>query len=460
MDCIVRVFRAALLGISLLGVAFQATASEPSPFASAADQILFRSTRQDGPGISALVSKDGKVIYRASRGMASLELHVASSDDDVYRIGSITKTVTAATILLLGQQGKLSLADPLSRFLPDFPHASDITIAELLSHTAGISDNWNVDPGLSLDTKALVGLIAKQPLDFKPGGDWRYSNSGYMLLGAVIEKVTGRRWDQVEHDLVLTPFGMAHTGYYSDDAVVNHLVQGYSADTRGAVTRPPFVSIDGPMTAGALAATSDDIRHLVEGLNNSQTFPSSLLKQMTTPARLSDGSTVPYGYGVMLDRVRGEQVFEHNGGIEGFASQYVYVPEEKVTVVVLANSDAGKPNARSVAHQLAALAIGKPYRRFDDVTLSKGEVSALLGSYEIQGESRHVISWDSGQLYIQRAPGPKRPLTPARSELLYYAGDGTDYFHVVKSTNGEVTALEFYPDGMDPPRVEKHLGTR
>ncbi|WP_230473662.1 serine hydrolase domain-containing protein [Dyella choica] len=444
--------------ISLLGATLPVAASEISQLAPVADQILSHSTQQDGPGISALVSKDGKVIYRASRGMASLELHVATADDDVYRVGSITKTVTAATILLLSQQGKLSLADPLSRFLPDFPHASDVTIAELLNHTAGISDAWNVDPTLSMDTRTLVGQIAKQPLDFKPGSEWRYSNSGYMLLGAVIEKVTGRRWDEVEHDLVFAPFGMAHTGYYPDDAVVSHLVQGYSADTHGAVARPPFVSINGPMTAGALASTSDDVRRLVEGLNDGKTFPSSLLKEMTTPVRLPDGSTAPYGYGVMPDRLRGEQAFEHNGGIEGFSSQYVYMPEEKVTVVVLTNSDAGKPNARSIAHQLAALAIGKPYQRFDDASLSRREVEALLGSYEIQGESRHVITSQSGQLYIQRAPGPKRPLTPARGELLYYSGDGTDYFHVVRSKNGEVTALEFYPDGMGPSRLEKRVG--
>lgn len=459
MDGTVRRLRAVVVAIALFGGTFQATASQAPPFAPAAEQILSRLTQPDGPGVSALVSKDGKVIYRAARGMASIELHVATAGDDVYRIGSITKTVTAATVLLLSQQGKLSLADPLSRFLPDFPHASEITIGELLSHTAGVSDDWNADPTLTLDTKALVGLIAKQPLDFKPGSQWRYSNSGYMLLGAVIEKVAGRRWDEAEHDLVLVRLGMLHTGYYPDEAIVNRLVQGYSADTRGAVVKPPFVSISGPMSAGALASTSDDVRRLVEGLNDGKRFPSELLKEMTTPARLSDGSSVPYGYGVMLDRVRAEPVFEHNGGIEGFSSQYIYAPREKVTVVVLANSDAAKPNARSIARQLVALAIGKPYQRFDDMELSRGERDALLGAYAIQGESRHVIAWENGQLSIQRPPGPKRPLTPARGDLLYYASDGTDYFHVVKSKNGEVTALEFYPDGMGPPRLEKHLGT-
>ncbi|GAB2577439.1 hypothetical protein GCM10027066_20010 [Dyella jejuensis] len=407
-----------------------------------------------------VVSKDGKVIYRASRGMASIELHVPSVNDDVYRIGSITKTVTAATILLLSQQGKLSLDDHLSKFLPEFPHASDITLAELLSHTAGVSDNWNADPTLRLDTKTLVGLIAKQPLDFKPGSKWLYSNSGYVLLGAVIEKVTGHRWDEVERELVLAPFGMDHSGYYPDDVVVNQLVQGYSVNEQGTVARPPFVSISGPMTAGALSSTADDIRRLAIGLNTSNVFPPSLLKEMTTPTRLPEGSIVPYGYGVMLYTVRGEQAFEHNGGIEGFSSQYVYVPGEKVTVAVLANSDSGKPNTHAIALQLAALAIGKPYQHFVDVTLTKRDEDALLGTYEIQGDSKHVITSEGGQLYIQRSPGPKRPLTPASGDLLYYAGDGTDYFHVVRSPDGHVTALEFYPDGVAPSRLEKQVTPR
>ncbi|WP_158545131.1 serine hydrolase [Dyella monticola] len=421
--------------------------------------MVLQLVQQNSPGISVTVSKDGNVIYRASRGMASMELHVPSADDDVYRIGSITKTVTAATILLLSQQGKLSLDDRLSRFLPDFPHASDITIAELLSHTAGISDDWNVDPASAIDTKTLASLIAKQPLDFKPASAWRYSNSGYMLLGAVIEKVTGRHWYDVEHDVVLVPFGMTHTAYYPDNSVVNDMAQGYSVNAQGEVTRPPFVSISGPMTAGALASTADDIRRLVEGLNNSKTFPAALLNVMTAATKLADGSTVPYGYGVMLERVRGEEAFAHNGGIEGFSSQYIYVPREKVTVVVLANSDSGTPNTRGIARQLAALAIGKPYQRFVDVTLSTHDEEALAGTYAIAGGSTHVITLENGQLFIQRPPGPSRPLTPAKGDLLYYAGDGTDYFHIVRARDGRITALEFYPDGMSHARLEKRIGT-
>lgn len=448
--------RTVCFGIALLTMPVIAQAQTAS-FAVQADQIVNRFTTPAGPSASVAVYRDGKLIYQAARGEASIELHVPAKAASIYRIGSITKTVTAATVLTLVHNGELALTDPLSKFLPDYPSASSITLAQLLSHTAGVSDEWNVDPAQPLDTKTLVSLIAKQPLDFKPGSEWRYSNSGYMLLGAVIEKVTGKSWFEAEHDLVLAPFGMTHTGYHPDDAVVEGAVEGYSADATGKLAKPPFVSISGPMTAGALSSTADDIVRLAEGLGNPKVFPPDLLKAMTTPARLTDGSTAPYGYGLMLSTVRGELAYGHNGGIEGFSSQFFVVPKDHVAVAVLVNSDAGSPSARAIALQLTAAAIGKPYQSFVDVTLSDREKQALVGSYQIQGDSVHAITLEGGQLYIQRAPGPKRHLATAKGDVLYYAGEGTDYIHVVKGADGKISAIEFYSDGMAPARVEKRV---
>jgi CubicO group peptidase (beta-lactamase class C family) len=445
--------RTLCFGIALLAMPVVAQAQTAS-FAVQADQIVNRFTTPAGPSASVAVYRDGKLIYQRARGESSIELHVPAKAESIYRIGSITKTVTAATVLTLVHDGKLALADPLSKFLPDYPGASSITIAQLLSHTAGVSDEWNADPTQPLDTKTLVSLIAKQPLDFKPGSEWRYSNSGYMLLGAVIEKVSGKPWFEAEHDLVLAPFGMTHTAYYADDAVVEGAVRGYSADASGKVTQPAFVSISGPMAAGALASTADDIAKLAEGLGNARVFPADLLKAMTTPATLTDGSTAPYGYGLMLSTVRGEPAYGHNGGIEGFSSQFFVIPKAHVAVAVLVNSGVGTPSARAIALQLAAATLGKPYRTFVDEKLSDTAMRALVGTYRIQGDSVHTITLDGGQLYIQRAPGPKRRLATAKGDVLYYVGEATDYIHVGKDKAGKVSALEFYSDGMAPARVE------
>jgi CubicO group peptidase (beta-lactamase class C family) len=248
-----------------VGAASAMATPQVTSFASQAEAIVDRLTQPTGPGASVTVTRNGQVIYQAARGEASVELHVPMKPGNILRIGSITKTVTAATLLTLVHQGKLSLSDPISRFLPDFPEGSTITIAQLLSHTAGISDAWNADPTQPLDAKTLVALIAKQSLDFNPGSEWRYSNSGYMLLGAVIEKVTGKPWRDAMAELVLAPFGMTHTDYFADDVVVPGAAQGYSADVTGKTTRPPFASITGPMTACALTSTSQDIAQLSEG---------------------------------------------------------------------------------------------------------------------------------------------------------------------------------------------------
>lgn len=450
--------RTLCFGIALFGLPAVSLAEQATPFAAQAEQIINRFVPATGPSASVAVYRDGKLIYQGARGEANVERHIPAKDQSIYRIGSITKTVTAATVLTLAHQRKLALSDPLSKYLPDYPGASGMTIAQLLSHTAGVSDAWNADPAQILNTQTLVGLIARQPLDFKPGSDWRYSNSGYMLLGAVIEKVTGKPWFEAEHDLVLAPFGMTHTGYHPDDALVDGAVQGYSADATGKPSEPPFVSISGPMTAGALSSTADDIARLAEGLGNPRRFPPDLLKAMTTPARLADGSTAPYGYGLMLSTVRGEPAYGHNGGIEGFSSQFFAIPQDHVTVAVLVNSDAGTPSARAIALQLAAAAIGKPYQTFVDEALNDHDKQALVGSYQIQGDSVHTITLEHGQLFIQRAPGPKRPLATAKGELLYYAGEGTDYIHAVKAADGKIAAIEFYADGMVPARTEKRIG--
>lgn len=446
--------RRTLLTLACFGIASVASAQDTTPFTVQADKILDRFVPSDGPSASVTVTRDGKVIYETARGNASLELHTPAKSTDVYRIGSITKTVTAAAVLLLDSQGRLRITDPLSKYLPDYPGGAGITLAELLNHTAGISDAWDADPNKTLDTKTLVDLISKQPVDFTPGSEWRYSNSGYMLLGAVIERVTGESWHRFEREAVLERFGMTHTGYYADDVVVPGAVQGYSADTDGKVAKPPFVPITGPMTAGALASTSGDIAHLAEGLSNPKLYPREVYTAMTSPTKLPDGSVSPYSYGLFHYTLRGEPAFGHNGGIEGFNSQFIFVPRSHVVVAVLANSDAGTPSARAIALQLAAAAIGRPYRSFTDKALSESEKKNLVGNYQIQGDQVHALTEEGGEIYVQRAPGPKRHLIPAEGDLLYYAGEATDYFHVVKAPDGKVTSLEFYTDGMGPARKE------
>jgi len=420
-----------------------------------ADAMLAANTAADAPGASVLIARDDRVIYRTARGSANLELGVQLEPQQVFRIGSITKTFTAAAILKLSAEGKLSLNDPLAKFLPDFPNGMHITLAELLDHTAGISDAWEpADPAQPLDTAALVKLIAGHAPDFAPGTAWAYSNSGYMLLGAVIEKIRGQPWYVAVDDLFAKPLGLAHTAYHADDAVVPRRVTGYSRNDRGDIVQPPYINISGPGAAGALASTVDDLFHWMRALAMDRALSPGLFEAMSSAKATSTGNLVHYGYGLMLGTVRGEPVVEHTGGIEGFAAQLSYFPKQHVTVVVLANTDAGSPNPRSLAHRLGALAIGKPYIELKTIHADESHLRELCGNYHIDATSTRTISSENGMLTMRRDDGPKRVLALARGELLFFPGDGTDYFKIARDDRGRVIGLDFYADGMPPARRE------
>ncbi|MGC1548596.1 MAG: serine hydrolase domain-containing protein [Rhodanobacter sp.] len=419
--------------------------------------MLRSSVQADAPGASVLIARDDKVIYRSARGKADMNLDVALTPQQVFRIGSITKTFTAATVLKLSAAGKLALSDPLSKFLPDFPNGNHITLAELLDHTSGVSDAWDTDPAKPLDTAALVKLIASHAPDFPPGMAWSYSNSGYMLLGAAIEKVTGQSWDEVVHNQLTEPLGLGHTAFYPDDALVPGMVTGYSLDDHGNVVLPPYVTISGPGAAGALVSTVDDLFHWMRALATGGVLPNGLYQTMSTPKTLANGDPVQYGYGLMLGTVRGEPVVEHNGGIEGFASQLTYFPKQHVTIVVLVNTDAGSPNPRSLAHRLGALAIGKPYVDWRAINVSAPHLQELSGSYRIDGHSTRTLSVDRGVLMMQRDGGPKRTLAVAQNDVLFFQPDGGDYFKIIRDSHGAIVALDFYVDGMSPARREASI---
>ena len=439
--------------------AFAASPPEIS-LAGAADALLQRELKEGSPGATVLVAKDDRVLYRAARGSANIELACPLDPQSVFRIGSITKMLTAATVLKLVAADQLSLDDGLSRFFPDYPNANNISIAQLLNHTAGISDAWEAEPEHTFSTEEMVKAIQRQPPDFAPGTAWRYSNSGYLLLGAVIEAVSKKPWHVAMRDLILAPLGMTRSGFYSDAELVPGFVQGYSVNSAGAIVRPPYVSIAGPGAAGALTSTVDDLFHFMRALATGQVLPAKLYEVMTAAKTTSSGQPVGYGYGVMLGTVRGELVIEHNGGIEGFTSQLAYFPKQGVTVVVLANTDAGLPAPRSLAHRLGALAIGQPYPVFREELLTPETLRSLVGAYRLGSASVHTLTLRDNKLFMRRDEGPERQMVTAEGGILYFLGDGTDYLRVIRGEHGEVVALEFHADGMEPARRELRIRQR
>lgn len=444
--------RKALAAIASLMWMATSYASNAPAWKDKADAILHEVSAY-APGASVAIVEKGQLVYSTSRGLASVELNVPLIAASRFRIGSLTKTVTAAAILKLQADGQLNLDDPLAKWLPNFLGSSGITIRELLNHTSGVSDAWDAPLAEVLSTEQRLALIGKAHADFPPGTDWRYSNSGYMVLGAVLEKVTGLSWSDAARKLVLEPLGIDGLGYHDDSAVVRGLVPGYTSGQDGRPAKPALYSISGPGAAGALDGDATSVATLLHRLGTSQGPWPVIFKSMTTPTRVGK-QDIPYGMGTVPGRLHGIPIVEHAGGIEGYSAYYVYAMGQDLAVVVLENSDSPKVTSRSLARRIAGVALGVPYRTFEPAAWPAQKINALAGSYVIEGDSRHAIAIHDGAPWIRRDDGPEKRLVPAAGNVLFYAGDGTDFIEPVQDGNGVAHSLKFHSDGEASFRVE------
>lgn len=421
-----------------------------------AREELNRVSTPSGPGAAVLIAKGNNLIYRSARGSAEIELGVPLSPDHVFRIASVTKMFTAAMILKLAEAGKLSLDDPLALYLPDFPNAASITIRELLSHTAGISDiSKDMQPGFTrrdVDLATLVTDISKRPLDFAPGTGWAYSNAGFILLGAVIEKVTGESWYTSVSTQILEPLGLRHTQYAANSPLVPGRAAGYTTDTPGhVVNNATFISMTIPASAGALASTVDDLRLWMRALTTGRVISKESFQKMITPAPKLPGTRTAYGYGfgMYLWHVRGTPMIGHLGQVNGFASAVVYLPERDITIVVLANDD--NFNARIVSRRLAAIALGKPFPKVIAAPTSEEELRSLAGTYQFNENTIETLSIRDNKLYAQRGSGNVLPLQMTADKQLHFVSDELSYFMPIRDATGMVIRLDYFEDGDGPP---------
>ena len=234
---------AIILSITLLGNILQAAPQTPAPLAAQVDSLLSSVYKSGEPGAALLIMKDGQVLVRKAYGMADLELGIPLEPDMVFRIGSMTKQFTAVAALMLIEQGKLALADPITKFLPDYPiQGKTITIEHLLTHTSGIQsytdmDSWRPLLRKDMNLTELIGVFKDQPMQFAPGERWRYNNSGYVLLGAVIEKVAGMSYESFLQKNIFDPLGLKNTFYGSATRVIPRRIPGYGPGPAAPATQ-------------------------------------------------------------------------------------------------------------------------------------------------------------------------------------------------------------------------------
>ena len=389
------------------------------------DKLLQATFKPGGPGAAVLVAKKGQVIYHKAFGMANLELGVSLKPDHVFRIGSITKQFTCAAIMQLAEQGKLSLQDDLTKFIPDYPtQGKKITVEHLLTHTSGIKSytgmkEWDDEVRRKdFTVSALIDYFKNQPMDFEPGTKYEYNNSGYILLGFIIEKVSGQTYAEYMAEHFFKPLGMNNSYYGDVEPVIKNRAAGYSqADVAGTYTNARYLSMTQPYAAGSLLSTVEDLFIWTKALHGGKVVKPESLKKMTTPHILPDGSNTHYGYGLSMNNLLGSPTVEHSGGITGFLSDMVYLPNEDVCVAILTNCDCEAP--RDLTPKLAALVIGKPFQP----TAIKLETSALeqyVGVYENDKKEQRIISVENGQLHSQRSGGQKFKLIPYGTDQFFF----------------------------------------
>jgi CubicO group peptidase (beta-lactamase class C family) len=415
-----RIYCYCWLLLCSLGYAHLSRAQQLAP---AWDSLLTQQFPATGPGATVLVAQTGQVLYRRAFGQADLERHVALTPDYRFRLGSLTKQFTACAILKLAEEGKLSVHDELTRYIPDYPtQGHSLTIEQVLTHTAGIPD-YTHQPTFTpqfqrqdVTPRQLVTLIEAQPLDFVPGTQFRYSNSGYVLLGYLIEIVSGKSYERYLQDTFFTPLGLTHTGYDHLEQVIPERAAGYQPGSVG-YENAAVLSMSLPYAAGALLSNADDLLRWYEALRLGRVVGAASLVQAQTPYRLANGTYTPYGYGWELGTLQGSPVVKHVGRINGFLTYVLYLPQQQVFVSLLTNCNPA-PDPERTAFLLAAQAIGKPYPHAT-LTLSARQQQQYTGIYQAEGTGQRKISWETGQLLLMARGGDKAPLQSYAPDKFY-----------------------------------------
>ena len=394
---------------------------------------------------TVLVAQGDRVVLDQGFGFANLEWRVPVAPSTRFRLGSVTKQFTAAVVLRLEEQGRLSVTDAVRMHVADLPDAwASITIEHLLSHTSGIP-NYTASPDymatsiLPVTTRELVARFRDRPLEFEPGSQFRYSNSGYALLGLLIETVTGRSYAQVVASEIFEPLGMRDSGYDSHTDIIERRASGYQPGPSGLINAP-YLDMSVPHAAGALHSTTRDLLTWQRALHGGKVLSRASLEKMLTP-RLGN-----YGFGITIP-AGPRRVYQHGGGINGFATMLAYYPDTETTVVVLSNVAA--PMAANVAADLGKVVHGEsvqlPTER-TEIALPPQALDAYVGTYQVQPGGTMYVRREGIGLTVQIVGQPQLPLS-AESPTRFFLKVVDAQVEFVRDEAGAVTHLLLYQNG-------------
>ncbi|HPF51629.1 MAG TPA: serine hydrolase domain-containing protein [Draconibacterium sp.] len=312
------------------------------------DNTLCEKYSGDNPGAVFLIAKDGKVVYRKAFGKANIELDVNMKPENVFQIGSMTKQFTAIAIMMLEEAGDLNVTDEITKYIPDYPTlGKTITIHHLLTHTSGIKDYTQMKAlrdiaEKDLSPKELIDFFKNEPMDFEPGEKFQYNNSGYVLLGYIIEQVSGMSYEDFIEKNIFQKIGMDDSRYASDREILKNRAYGYQKYD-DILLNKMHISFNISYSTGSLMSTVDDLLKWQEAIKNDLLVSEKTKKRVFTNYTLNNGEKINYGYGWHMKEIDGMSSYEHGGSIFGFKSMAVYLPEKDIYVVGLTNCDCNSP---------------------------------------------------------------------------------------------------------------------
>lgn len=406
--------------------------------------------KADAPGATIIVVKDGKTVFRKAYGMADVANRIPLTPGTTMRIGSITKQFTSAAILLLADEGKLSLQDDITKHLPDFPaQGKKITIEHLLTHTSGIA-SYTSKPGYmehlakDVTVKELIDSFKNDKLDFEPGSNWRYNNSGYVLLGAIIEAASGMPYAKFVEQRIFVPLGMNNTAYEGYERSPNPHAVGYQPG-KGGFAPAGRLSMTQTYAAGALVSTVDDLAKWDAAVSSGRLLKPDTWQTAFTPYRQTNGKTANYGYGWEIESLRGVQKLAHSGSVIGFLGYVLRLPSEHVYVAVLSNSRGGLVRPDLPADKAAAIAIGKPFPEFKQTAIDPALLDQYAGVYKSGTGATKTVRRVGDTLSMQRNGGSKVTLAPYSANG-FFVPNALEWYEFTREAGGTVKLVTHTDD--------------
>jgi CubicO group peptidase (beta-lactamase class C family) len=393
-------------------------------------------------GAAIAVVRGADTIARKEYGKANLELNVPTPPGAIYEIGSVTKQFTGAAILQLVEQGKLSLDDDVTKYVPQFnARGRRITIRRLLDHSSGMRGYTEMPEAgailpLVLPRDTILRLIEKYPYDFEPGDDASYNNSAFFLAGLVIEKASGMSYAEYVQRHLFAPAGMTASHYCSESEVRPNKTSGYDwGGARGAIQKRPLSHV-WPYAAGSLCSTARDLVAWNEALHRStRVLGAAAYRDLLATDTLNDGTRLRYGKGLAFTPIHGHRAIHHGGGINGWTSSLLYFPDESLSVVVLYNTS-GPSNPAEAAQAIARAVLGE--RPLTPVAIA-GNPQRYVGSYAGNGRGgpQQMAIALEGNALVATVRGSRRPLVHLGNGV--FAAEGTRF--VFAEAGGVVTSV-------------------